>query len=432
MTKPNIVFLHSHNTGCYVQPYGHAVATPNLQRMAERGVLFSHAFAASPTCSPSRASIMTGQYPHNNGMIGLAHRGFSLDDPRHHIAHALYRAGYHTILLGVEHTCRDIADAGYDETYPPELCDAADVAPKAVEIIRRGHDKPFFLSIGLTQTHRPFPEPGPGDDERYALPPAPLPDVPAVRRDMARFKTAARQMDGCWGRIIDVLDETGLSDRTLVFCFSDHGLQFPRMMTNLTDHGLRVYLIAHGPGGFEGGKVIESMVSLMDLFPTVCDVADIAPPPWLQGKSVRPLVDGSADVLHKHLFAEMNFHAAYEPQRTVRTDRWRYIRRFDERDRVVLCNADDSPSKQVLMDCGWSVQPHDQEMLFDFIFDPQQSHNLAGNPGASATLSKMRGLLDHHMRETNDPLLHGPMPIPVGAEINNSDSISPRDRQKQR
>ena len=428
MTKPNIIFLHSHNTGCYVQPYGHAVPTPNLQRFAERGVLFRGAFAASPTCSPSRAGFMTGQYPHCCGMTGLAHRGFSLNDPRHHIAHTLRGAEYHTMLLGVEHTCRDIADAGYDETYPPDLRDAADVAPQAVEIIRRDHGKPFFLSVGLKQTHRPFPKPGDEEDERNVLPPALLPDVAAVRRDMAGFKTAARQMDACWGQIFDALDESGLSDRTLVFCFSDHGLQFPRMMTNVTDHGLRVYLIVRGPGGFDGGGVVDPMVSLIDLFPTVCDVAGIALPAWLQGKSLCPLVNGVVDQLHEQLFGEMNYHAAYEPQRTVRTDRWRYIRRFDERDHIVLYNADDSPSKQVLMNHGWSTQRRDQEMLFDLIFDPQESHNLAGDPGAAAQLSEMRALLDRWMHETDDPLLRGPMPIPPGAVVNDPDTVSPSDR----
>ena len=89
-----MLYLHSHDTGRYVGPYGFDVPTPNLQRLAEQGVLFRQAFCAGPTCSASRAALLTGQRPHSSGMIGLAHRGFRLNDYRHHLrAHALRRAG---------------------------------------------------------------------------------------------------------------------------------------------------------------------------------------------------------------------------------------------------------------------------------------------------------------------------------------------------
>jgi len=91
--RPNILYIHSHDTGRYVQPYGHAIATPALQRLAEQGVLFRKAFCAAPTCSPSRASLLTGQHAHNSGMPGLAHRGFSLNDYGQHILHTLRKAG---------------------------------------------------------------------------------------------------------------------------------------------------------------------------------------------------------------------------------------------------------------------------------------------------------------------------------------------------
>ncbi len=104
MNRANIVFLHSHNTGRFVQPYGHAVPTPHLQRLAGQGVLFRQAFAAAPTCSPSRASFLTGMYPHSCGQLGLAHRGFGMPDYSRHLVQGMKRAGYHTVLSGVEHT----------------------------------------------------------------------------------------------------------------------------------------------------------------------------------------------------------------------------------------------------------------------------------------------------------------------------------------
>lgn len=94
MERPSILYIHSHDTGRYVQPYGHNVPTPNIQRLAEQGVLFRQSFCAAPTCSPSRAALLTGQCAHFNGMLGLAHRGFSLDDYHQHIIHTLRQAGY--------------------------------------------------------------------------------------------------------------------------------------------------------------------------------------------------------------------------------------------------------------------------------------------------------------------------------------------------
>src|ERR1044072_7107049 len=112
---PNILYLHSHDTGRYIQPYGFEVPTPNLQKLAGEGVLFRQAFNAAPTCSPSRASLLTGHCPHTNGMLGLAHRGFSLKDYRQHILHTLRPHGYRSTLIGVQHIARDPAVIGYDE-----------------------------------------------------------------------------------------------------------------------------------------------------------------------------------------------------------------------------------------------------------------------------------------------------------------------------
>ena len=95
--RPNIVYIHSHDSGRYLSPYGQSVPTPNLQRLAQEGILFRKAFSAAPTCSPSRAALLTGLYPHSSGMLGLAHRGFSLNDYQQHIVHTLKAAGYTSV-----------------------------------------------------------------------------------------------------------------------------------------------------------------------------------------------------------------------------------------------------------------------------------------------------------------------------------------------
>src|SRR5690242_16661150 len=116
MPTPNILYIHSHDTGRYIQPYGHAVPTPHLQRLAEQGVLFRKAFSAAPTCSPSRAALLTGQAPHSSGTMGLAHLGFALYDYRQHILHTLRQAGYQSVLVGMQHLVpqQEISKLGYD------------------------------------------------------------------------------------------------------------------------------------------------------------------------------------------------------------------------------------------------------------------------------------------------------------------------------
>ena len=109
----NILLLHTHDSGRFLQPYGYALETPHLKTLAERGTLFRQAFSVAPTCSPSRAGMLTGQYPHNCGMFGLAHRGFSLPDYQHHMARYLTNFGYETVLCGIQHEAPSADLLGY-------------------------------------------------------------------------------------------------------------------------------------------------------------------------------------------------------------------------------------------------------------------------------------------------------------------------------
>ncbi len=421
---PNILYMHSHDTGRYVQPYGYAIPTPNIQRLAEQGILFRKAFCAAPTCSQSRASLLTGQHAHMTGMLGLAHRGFSLNDYSQHLLYTLRKAGYYSALVGEEHLARDHKTIGYDHVYPIEGFRAHIAAPIAIDMLSRPRSQPFFLSLGFFETHREFLRPGLDHDAKYSLPPAPLPDTPETRRDISAFKASAWDLDQGIGSVLDALDANGLSENTLVICTTDHGIAFPRMKGNLTDHGIGVMLIMRGPGGFIGGKVYDALVSHIDLYPTICDLLAIEHPVWLQGTSLVPLIHDEVDELHDAIFAEVTYHAAYEPQRAVRTRRWKYIRRFDHHLGPVLPNCDDSPSKDVLMDYGWTGRSRPLEQLYDLIFDPNEAHNIANDLSVGVILEEMRTRLDDWMVRTNDPLLHGPVPAPHGAELNDPDQMS--------
>jgi arylsulfatase A-like enzyme len=429
---PNIIYINSHDTGRYIQPHGYAVRTPNLQRLAEQGVLFRKAFCAGPTCSPSRAGLVTGQCAHSAGMLGLAHRGFGLADYGHHIVTTLKKAGYFTALVGRQHVALNekVELIGYDHVAAlgGKARDQHAQVTAARELLaqRRGNAQPFYLELGFSATHREFGYESTEDDPRYILPPACVADTPQTRGDMARYHASVRLLDEAIGQVLRAVDDNGLAASTLVIATTDHGIAFPGHKCNLTDHGIGVFLIMRGPGGFAGGKVVDAMVSQVDLFPTICDVAGIERPAWLEGFSMLPLATGGADAIRQEVFAEVTYHAACEPQRCVRTDRWKYIRRYDNRPHPILPNCDDSASKDLWLNSGWRSAAPDTEQLYDLHLDPNEARNLAAGETHSAVLADMRARLDAWMARTNDPLLKG-TPIVAGASVNDPDGLSPSE-----
>jgi arylsulfatase A-like enzyme len=431
--RPNFLYLHCHDAGRYVQPYFPGIATPHLQRLAGEGTLFRQAFTVNPTCSPSRAALLTGQYAHCTGMLGLAHRGFRLSQPRRLLPWTLREAGYRTELCGVQHVISEPYsrpdDLGYDHIRN-RAGDLDSVTAAATEFLRQPPAQPWFLDVGYFPPHRSgegFPTRGDRVDARHVRPPAPLPDTPEIRADMAHYQTSVRGTDEAMGAVLAALAASGQADRTLVICTTDHGIAFPHMKCNLTDHGLGVLLILRGPGGFTGGRSLDAMVSHLDLFPTICNVAGIPAPDWLHGQSLLPLLNGRAE-LHDALFAEVNYHAAYEPKRAVRTRRWKYLRYFDGRDRVVLPNCDDSPSKTYLHQHGWAQRPRPEELLHDLVFDPHETQNLVADESCAEILADMRNRLARWMRETDDPLHRKALvPAPADARVNHPDGYSPQE-----
>jgi N-sulfoglucosamine sulfohydrolase len=423
---PNIVYIHSHDTGRYVQPYGFPVDTPRIQGLAEDGVLFRQAFSAAPTCSPSRAALLTGETPHQAGMLGLAHRGFRLNHPERHLATFLRQHGYETVLTGMQHLEEgDQATVGYTRDLRPDRLNVVDVAPIAVDLIRE-HDAsegPLFLDVGFEEAHRPFLDPQ--DDSRWVRPPAPLHDSPETREDMAGYLESAKEYDRGVGMVLDALHERGIRENTIVVCTTDHGVPFPGMKGSLTDHGLGVVLVISAPQhGFGDGKVVDALVSQMDVFPTLCDLLSLEAPAWLQGASLAPLVQGDVDTIHEELFGEVTFHATYEPMRSVRTPRWLYVRRFGGKQRPVLANIDEGLSRDSLLAYNLEDQEVAEEALYDVVFDPVQRHNLAGKEVHADTLAQLRSRLAEWMRATGDPLLDGDVPLPEGARMNRRDARS--------
>jgi N-sulfoglucosamine sulfohydrolase len=432
--RPNVVYLHTHDTGRRIAPYGYALPTPNLSKLARESLLFRQAFCAAPTCSPSRAALLTGQCAHSSGMLGLHHRGFHLNDPSQHLAAVLGRAGYHTALVGVNHVHHAPSELGYERTLSVPSAHAAHVAPAAEAFLRAAPAEPFLLDIGFVETHRgQFPERHELDDPRYLMPPAAMADTPDVRTDYARFASATRAFDDGAGRVLAALAETGLDQRTLLIVTTDHGISFPRHKCTLFDGGIEVLLMMRGPavgrlpGGIAAGDVCDTLVSQIDLLPTLCEYLEIPPPAWLQGRSLLPVLREDVCQVRQELFAEISYHAAYQPERCVRTIRHKYIRRFGDRLRQPLSNIDDGISKSLYVEHGWGATEQPAEALYDLLFDPLEMNNLAASPGHSATVNDLRGRLDQWMRETRDPLLHGVVPAPPGAVVNEPEDLSAKD-----
>ena len=241
---------------------------------------------------------------------------------------------------------------------------------------------------------------------------------------MAAFKASARHLDQGVGNVLAALDENGIGERTLVICTTDHGLPFPGAKATLYDRGLGVLLILRGPGGLWGGRVVDVPVSHLDLFPTACELAGIEPPGRLDGTSLLPLVRGEVERLHDQLYGEITYHAAYEPQRAIRTDRFKYIRRFGDHEGPVLANCDDGPTKDELIAGGWADWELDREELYDLLLDPSEMRNLIGEPRLADVAGDLRARLARWMEESGDPLADGPVPLPPGTWANTPDQRS--------
>lgn len=436
--RPNIVYLHSHDAGRFIEPYGFPVHTPALMRLAREGVLFRKAFAAAPTCTPSRSALLSGRYPHQCGMFGLTGQGWRFDDYGHHLVRVLGEEGYHTALAGCQHEAGhdDLSPLGYHEVLDPE--DPGEFHQQSLEraeefIARQAaggapERGPFFLSVGIDEPHRnniARPALGIGDesarfsktryydpdrlDARYTAPLANLPDLPEIRRDVESLREGVRIMDEYMGRIVDAIDQQGLRETTLVVATTDHGIEFAGGKKTLGDLGTGVMLIVRGPGGFEGGRVIEPVVEQFDLYPTILELAGANPRPWVEGRSLLPLVRGETGRLHDFVFTEQTYHGSAEPLRAVRSERYKLVRRIITPAPV---KRHDGPTTPLLEEIGWYERSDATEELYDLYLDPQEACNRIGDPRYSEVASELSSALDAWMERTGDPFPSGSFPEP--------------------
>lgn len=414
----NILLITWHDLGCHLGCYGRGdVRSPNVDRLASEGTRFANYFATAPVCSPARGSMITGRYPHVNGLQGLTNRGWSMNPGEKTLAAWLREAGFRTAMIGHQHETLDIADFAFDEIWTgSKQCD--DVAPRVAQYFRtrREGDTPFFARVGFFQVHRPITGYPVGDTS--AIEPLPyLPDAEPLRRQLTQYHACIEHADRRLGDILAALAETGLDRDALVLFTTDHGIPFPRAKGSLYDSGLNVALVARMPGVIAEGAVRNALLSNVDLLPTVLDLAGVdADLSAVNGRSFASVLDGSTDEVNDEVFGEFVGGEGYVPKRCVRTRRHKYIANFE---RVRRLHAFEQEILRTDLPAALDAfcRPVPVEELYDLEADPNELANLAVEPEALPTLQEMRGRLRAWMEATDDPLLHGPIVTPNYAKV---------------
>jgi N-sulfoglucosamine sulfohydrolase len=459
----NLIYFHTHDSGRYFRHYGYGDApTEYISRwVVEKGLTFRNGFTPAPTCSPSRAALLTGSYPHSNGMLGLAHRGFGLGDYKHHLVSFLNEQGYHTLLAGVQHEgagCFDHAAGakriGYKEDISAELEDSdlqsgdrtaawdRENSLRTAQWLSRNNrnkKRPFFLSLGMFATHREYPSlPDPGEpgwrDPELLQPPAGIANTRDNRIDHARFLQSLKDVDDNFRIVMEALEKSPHADDTVVLFTTDHGIALPFHKCNLTGAGCGLTLTLAVPGltgaDAKASPFTDALVSTVDIFPTLCQILTLPVPGHLEGESFAHLFS-RPDAEHRdYLFGEVNYHTSYEPMRSVRSRRYSFIKSFQLHYPFMhLSNIDNSPAKELLLADGLPGNLGAREKasleLFDLLADPLEKVNLAADPRFAGTLEKMERILTDWQKRFADPLLVGDLPRPEKAIVNRPECREP-------
>lgn len=428
----NVLLLISDDQGLDLGCYGTPVATPRIDRLAREGTRFSHAFAAVSSCSPSRAVIHTGLYGHQNGMYGLQHdvHHQSLLDGIETLPSLLRRAGYATALVGKKHIGPDKAFPFEAELVPERsgIRDVREMAVAAASFIRSTSDRSFFLTVAYSDPHRAATDYGndrawPGvkpvryDPAKVHIPQH-LPDIPAVRQDLAEYYESLSRLDSGVGMLLDLLADSGRADDTLVVFLSDNGRPFPGAKTNLYRPGLHLPLILRAPGS--AASVNDAMVSWTDIAPTVLDWAGVPLPSYsLSGQSLLPILGKAGDPARDAVFASHEFHEInqYYPMRAIHTRTHSYILNLAHPlDYPIAGDVAGSPSwKAIAADPAIPLGKRSQaaylrrpaEELYDLTHDPDELVNLAADPAYADVRDTLRARLLEMRKTTRDPWLAG-------------------------
>lgn len=415
--RPNIVLVHCHDLGRHLGCYGvPSVPSPNIDQLAAHGNRYSNAFCTAPLCSPARASISTGRYPHSVEMNGLAHRGFSYSADALRLPAMLEPAGYRTALFGVQHESTDATTLDYQQVHAQIDRHAPAVAASAcgwLEEAARGDGRPFYANIGFVEVHRPYgPQHYPPDDPRSVSVPAWLPDNDWTRDDLASFQGAIRVADEAAGQIFATLTRTGLAENTWLIFTTDHGAGFPGGKSTLYDPGIGVALIQQFPlaWGLRSGVTVDALWSHVDLVPTILSRLGVPVPNAVEGVDQNSsLHDPEHGGIRDRIYAEKSYHNHYDPMRCVRTSTHKLIVNYEERPRLVLPPGIERCATRFGMGDD-HLRHRDRVELYDLRNDPEERDNVAESVEQVRMRQELSDDLLGWQRSTSDPVLQGQVP----------------------
>jgi N-sulfoglucosamine sulfohydrolase len=412
----NIVLFIADDLGINdISPYGNKVVqTPNLKKLAQQSLLFTRAFAASPTCTPSRSTLLTGLMPMRHGAHGN-HSGVAAGTKS--IVQYLQPLGYRVAIAGKYHigpeniftfervSKTNVPEPGFEKK--PGLNYDLAMAPVDQWLAQQQKDKPFMLVVADHSPHVVWPEKPAYDPEKIDIPVNHI-DTRDTRVSRARYYTDVTKMDNNLGQLLGSLQKNGLSENTIVIFLADQGPQWPFAKWTLYDDGVHVPLIVRWPGKTKPGKQTNALISLADIVPTLIEAAGGNPPRDIDGQSFFTLLDGRTDSSRKYVYAthtgdkQMN----RSPARMVRTAQYKYILNLAPEilytTHMDLAKEHDggrqywdswrnkSFTDQHAAAVLWRYHNRPKEEFYDVIADPHEIHNMATDTRYTSLLDQFR------------------------------------------
>ena len=338
--QPNILLIvgedHGRELSCYGDP---VIQTPHLDRLAREGILFESGYVTQSVCSPSRSTIFTGLYPHQNGQLGLATHQYGWFTRWPTTYSLLKQAGYRTGLIGKTHiipldAVESFVDFRYQKSSNFSKKNVASYAQEAGKFFAAS-DAPFFMTVNYPDAHWPLQGRVDGmpvnqmDPESVQIMPYIGGETPRLRKVVQDYYDCMLRLDACVGQLLSELERSSKANNTLVIFISDHGAQMARGKVTAYEAGMGIPYIARWPGVIPSGQRSRALVSTIDLLPTFLDAAGVQEfPKNLPGQSLRPLFAGdTSERFREYLVCERNCDAAHLtfPQRTIRDARFKVI-----------------------------------------------------------------------------------------------------------
>lgn len=441
-TKPNVLIITVDDMsadslgafGCKLPD-----TSPTIDKLAMQGMRFNRAHVVVGNCFPSRNVMWSGLYPHNTGVEGF----YQVRDAKHqHLADLMKKAGYYTgIFHKVSHSTpytpypawdADLTDnpaGGKRDTKAAQSYAAA--AAQGIKTARDG-GKPFCLVLNVADPHKPFYAEGRGGQtvpdanvpSRVFKPEeVPIPgflfDDPVVRKELAHYYSSVRRADDCVAAILRELDASGQRDNTIILFLSDHGMPLPFAKTQVYHHSTTTPMFWIVPGVTKAGAVDrDSLVSAVDLLPTLLELTGIQHPGRMDGKSFESLLRGDAKPIRDYVIKEYNENSggSRDPMRAIETRKFLYIfNPWSNGKRVMATATTGTPTYRRMAELAKTeftlearhklYQFRVPEELYDIEKDPDCLNNLIHSPAHQTELNKLRATLEQWMIETKDGML---------------------------